>query len=847
MSHGPDWTTPAGTIGTYPSQVEMSFTFSATAISPGTAVTYTVLSGSIPSGLVLNTTTGVLSGVPSTIGGDTVYNFAIRASDNQVGTDQTIADRTFSVEISGVAAPTFTTPTGTILNTNDSVWREIQIEISNPVTTNAYSIRVAQGKLPPGLEINTQGLIRGYADAPIINVNYPLVTTSALAISSNIIQVLSTTGFILERPINFSGTVYGDIVAGRTYFIKTIIDATTFTISDSRGGSEVVLVDAVGNMTASLPQIQVGQPTVQTYSFTLGLDSLLGTAIESYIIVVANQNASSSEGGPGYPGNSRTPTIFNTRPATFDVGKNDPTNYGYYVFPNDNENTTYLPAQPADIGQYQSGEYFAFKMLGKDFDGDALTYLYADLPLGIVGDPVTGWITGYPTIAEGISEFSFSVNVRKSSFTNVSSTTFNYSMRVTNGILGTVTWITPTALGTMFNSQTSVLAVSATADVDLSFRVTSGALPSNLVLLDSGEISGIVAYQPTVGILPANAETSFDFTIEAYSPIYPIVHSTKEFTLEIKQEFSQPTDTLYIKCVPSIADRNIINQLLTSTTIIPSADLYRAEDVNFGKSTSIVYEHAYGIYASDFDEYVIALEKNHYWRNITLGEIKTAVAKNNAGDVVYEVVYSQVQDNLVNPKGKSVSKTITWPRDIPINLGNWYTSATDIYSSYVGEGTVAGQPAYFTSLTPGFARTLYPNSLDNMRAQTGDVLGQEYDFRLLPAWMTSQQPNGSTLGYTPAWVIAYCQPGTSAQIKTNVETLWVDPIGNPYTLNTINFELDRITVDKSITYDYDNNVVPPAWTGLPSASPPPSPTDSKDFHVLFPRKTILPDEKNVSG
>jgi len=847
MSHGPDWTTPAGTIGTYPSQVEMSFTFSATAISPGTAVTYTVLSGSIPSGLVLNTTTGVLSGVPSTIGGDTVYNFAIRASDNQVGTDQTIADRTFSVEISGVAAPTFTTPTGTILNTNDSVWREIQIEISNPVTTNAYSIRVAQGKLPPGLEINTQGLIRGYADAPIINVNYPLVTTSALAISSNIIQVLSTTGFILERPINFSGTVYGDIVAGRTYFIKTIIDATTFTISDSRGGSEVVLVDAVGNMTASLPQIQVGQPTVQTYSFTLGLDSLLGTAIESYIIVVANQNASSSEGGPGYPGNSRTPTIFNTRPATFDVGKNDPTNYGYYVFPNDNENTTYLPAQPADIGQYQSGEYFAFKMLGKDFDGDALTYLYADLPLGIVGDPVTGWITGYPTIAEGISEFSFSVNVRKSSFTNVSSTTFNYSMRVTNGILGTVTWITPTALSTMFNSQTSVLAVSATADVDLSFRVTSGALPSNLVLLDSGEISGIVAYQPTVGILPANAETSFDFTIEAYSPIYPIVHSTKEFTLEIKQEFSQPTDTLYIKCVPSIADRNIINQLLTSTTIIPSADLYRAEDVNFGKSTSIVYEHAYGIYASDFDEYVIALEKNHYWRNITLGEIKTAVAKNNAGDVVYEVVYSQVQDNLVNPKGKSVSKTITWPRDIPINLGNWYTSATDIYSSYVGEGTVAGQPAYFTSLTPGFARTLYPNSLDNMRAQTGDVLGQEYDFRLLPAWMTSQQPNGSTLGYTPAWVIAYCQPGTSAQIKTNVETLWVDPIGNPYTLNTINFELDRITVDKSITYDYDNNVVPPAWTGLPSASPPPSPTDSKDFHVLFPRKTILPDEKNVSG
>ena len=205
-------------------------------------------------------------------------------------------------------------------------------------------------------------------------------------------------------------------------------------------------------------------------------------------------------------------------------------------------------------------------------------------------------------------------------------------------------------------------------------------------------------------------------------------------------------------------------------------------------------------------------------------------------------------------------------------LGPWYTSETDIYTSWIGAGdsqrlqnetaseeellvsennenllTEEGQPSYYTSLTPGFAQALYPNSLVNMRSRVGQNLGQEYDFRLLPAWMTSQQANGSTLGYTPAWVIAYCKPGKSAQIKTNIETLWVDPLGKPYILNEINFELDRITVDKSITYDYDNNVTPSAWTGLPSATPTPNPKDSKDFHVLFPRKTILPSEQNVSG
>jgi hypothetical protein len=129
-----------------------------------------------------------------------------------------------------------------------------------------------------------------------------------------------------------------------------------------------------------------------------------------------------------------------------------------------------------------------------------------------------------------------------------------------------------------------------------------------------------------------------------------------------------------------------------------------------------------------------------------------------------------------------------------------------------------------------------------MRDRVGQELGQEFNFRLLPRWMTSQQLNGSTLGYTPAWVIAYTRPGFSETVKNNILNNWKDPITDTsYTLNTINFKIDRFTVDKSITFNYDKNVSPPAWTGLPSASPTPDPRDSKDFYVLFPRKTILPD------
>jgi hypothetical protein len=108
--------------------------------------------------------------------------------------------------------------------------------------------------------------------------------------------------------------------------------------------------------------------------------------------------------------------------------------------------------------------------------------------------------------------------------------------------------------------------------------------------------------------------------------------------------------------------------------------------------------------------------------------------------------------------------------------------------------------------------------------------------------MTSQQANGSTLGYTQSWVICYAKLGYADIIKTRIETEWKDAPGNVYTLNQINFQIDRFIVNKSATYNYDKQLTPPAWTGLPSATPVPDPIDSKDFYVLFPHTTILPNE-----
>ena len=831
----PIWNTFAGNIVGFVSGSVIDFQFQAVPVLPATSVTYSLLSGSLPNGVTISNE-GVMYGLTEPVFTNQTYTFVVRVRDN-LGN---IRDRGFNMILSGIDAPEFTTPSGTLFVTNDSLWIEYPIEYSVPVTGTDVLVALVQGQLPPGLEINETGLIRGYPNPPLNTVNLDVVNTAAIATVDNTIVAFSTLGFRPGRPVVFSGSVLGGITAGQTYFVREVINETTFTISNTVGGSIVELVNQAGNMNVSLPNVAVGEPTIQTYDFTLRLVTAFGSALQTYSITVVNQNAPVSIGGPGIPPNSRTPTILNTRPLTYNISSNQ-LDYSFYLFPPNSQGTTYLPSQFAYIGKLNSDNEFSFQILGKDFDDNQIEYVFADLPLGLVGNSVTGWITGNPIVSSNtLSQFSFSVAVRKVSNPAIISAFINFSFRVTNGVNGEIIWQTPDNLGIVFNGTTSILSIVASSDVDLVYSLTSGTLPPNLTLLSSGDISGVISFQPNDTITYPNESTEFTFTVRAFSPNFPIIFSDKTFTVTVLQLFPYPTDTLYIKCSPDIEDRQLLNTLLQNDQLIPPEYIYRPDDIYYGKATSVIYEHAYGIYASNFEEYVAAVTRNHYWRQLTLGEIKTAIARNEqTGEILYEVVYSSVIDNLVNPQGVSVSKEILWPYFIPLDLGPWYTSETDIFTSY--EGDSSPPPEFYTSLTPGFARVLYPNSLPNMREQVADELGQEFNTNLLPLWMTSQQLNGSTLGYTPAWVICYAKPGFGEIIKNNINNDWKNEIGQLQRLNQINFKIDRFTVNKSTTYNYDNNLSPPAWTGLPSGSPVPNPLDSRDFYVLFPRPTILPN------
>jgi hypothetical protein len=836
----PNWITPAGNLGKYPSLMPLNPTINLEATSGivNPALSYSLLSGVLPEGLSINSF-GIITGTPILVPTDTTFEFVIRTTN----TNNEIADRTFNILVSGYAGPKFNIFTGNLLSVNDSNYVEKLVTYDNPYSDNPVRISVVQGILPPGLELLENGLIRGYPEIPYILVTLPQAITLAVSTEAvtNRITCVTTIDFVQFRPIVFSGTTFGGIVANQTYYVSEIIDSETFTISKTQFGPEVLLTEGTGFMNITLPATVIGQPTIKTYSFDLQLESPLGRDLRNYSITVINQNLSLSKGGPGFPFLTRTPTILNTRPFIYKIPSND-LYFGYYVFP-EQYGTTYSPNETAILGEFQSDNYFAFKIIGHSFDPYNIKYQFVGLPAGLTGNQDTGWIYGTPNLAtDGVSLYNFTVRVYKEDNPNINSGLFNFTLNIYKNVDTSIVWVTPSNLGTIFNGTISTKRVLAEASVDLEYRLVSGTLPPNLQFLSTGEITGYTAFQPRENeILELNEETVFSFTIESYSPIYPVIKNQRVFNLTVKQQFDEPFDTIYFKAAPSFADRELVNSLLANQEIIPNNYLYRPDDVYFGKAKDIIYEHQYGVHASNIEQYLASINHSFYWRNITLGSLETAIARDENGNIIYEVVYSKIIDDLVNPKGKSISFEIAWPTPIRLNIGPWLTSVTSIETSYLN---INGQN-YFTSLTPGTAIVLWPNSLLNMNKKIVDSLGQETDSRILPLWMTSQQENGSTLGFTRAWVICYTKPGFAKIIKNNIETKWLNIYGEVNKLNLINFTLDRFSVSKLLTYNYDNYFTPPEWTGLPSADPVPDPLNSKDFNVLFPRQTILPDQSQI--
>jgi Putative Ig domain len=781
----PVWITPAGSLGTIPEGVFYEVPLQAIDPADIDTIYYEVIAGQLPAGIEVINNTGLIAGVPQAIvvvdgvpapvSADVTSKFAVRAYTKKTISGVTVinrlADRTFTLTVTGQNNPEFITPAGNVGTYFDGTQiAGLQIQYTDVDPADIVVVRLTAGQLPPGLTISATGLISGFIA--------PNTSAGVAAGFSRDGQGFS------QYPFDFS-------TKSSTVNYQFILEITDGKTSNLR--TFTILVYSRNALTADDTQV---------------------TADNTFV---------TADGSP-----QRTPILL-TPTGSIGTVRND--NFYAFKFDGidlDGDQFEYTISLGGSIG-YDEG-LISFQPGSYDFTGEGFDQGGFTLPPGLQLDPNTGWLYGYiPDL--GITEltYNFAIRVYKTLDPTVISDYYYYSLNIVGSLSTGVTWLTPSNLGFIENGATSTLYVAAVnkSGIPLQYQLESGStsqLPQGLQLLPEGDIAGRVSFNtfaldggtttfdvrsrnlynpnsnPTIGI---GTETTFDmvftFTVNAYS-INGVVSVFKTFTIRVIRRYNEPYDNLYIQAMPPQNDRAILNSLLQNDDIFPTSLLYRPQDPNFGLATKVVYQHAYGLTAATLDAYVNALKLNHYWKNLVLGSIETAQARDADGNIIYEVVYSRVVDNLVNNSGQSVGKEVTLA--YPVDRGN------------------------DTNIT-----VVYPNSLVDMRTQVIDTVGQISN--VLPRWMLSKQADGSVLGFTPAWVIAYTKPGKSGQIKYNIETIF----GNQ--LNLVDFDVDRYELDNLLTKNWNREQqqwipTPPEATTFDVVPGPPTVFDGNSVEFIVP-------------
>lgn len=738
----PIWKTPKGTLGTI--QEQEFYELSLQAIVPDDAtpsLSYKIIAGELPPGIIIDEFTGYINGRPKDIYGfrgvpydvsqDTTSTFCCRVTN--LRTNQ-IADRTFSLTVTGQDAPTIVANVQELGKVFDGTFATFQITAID-LDRETLTYYVSKGALPTGLTLNSStGVITG------------LVEPTGL-LDFNALAGWSTESGWDDNPWDFGSRA----VSKRFEFDVSVTD---------------------------------GKDTVsRTFSIYVVSKSSL-TADNEFIFI------------NGY---------FDFITADLDEKRNP-------VF------TT----PSTDLGIYAHDNYFAYQFTAKDFDYDQVSFSMLvsanigfdnetngfdstlldignfELPPGLTLSEETGWLYGnIPAMTPVQKEYSFNVYVYKRNYPTYKSPLTKFKITIIGDLRNAINWVTDEDLGEIEAGSVSELVIEATTSYNkkLIYSLQPGKnsrLPQGLQLLDTGLISGRSSFEVTTfdqnfltfdknrreaGTL--TVETIFDrdyeFTVRVSDTDDTLV-AFKTFRVRVISEYNQPYESLYLRAQPGIDDKEIFNQLINNTDLIPDEYVYRNGDPYFGKQKYLDVLLISGLKPSTGSEYIQAMAINHYRKKLLMGSPELAQALDSNGNVKYEVLYLPMQDD-----NSSISKSI----DLRNKINNFVRISDSSPSIDTGYVTVNNNN-----------RIVYPNSLNAMRSQIKNSLGY-VDREILPTWMASKQENGLIPYWNPAMVLAYLKPGTGKKVKFLINRFF------EYDIKDISFDVDRYIWDCNLSSTYD--------------------------------------------
>ena len=467
-----------------------------------------------------------------------------------------------------------------------------------------------------------------------------------------------------------------------------------------------------------------------------------------------------------------------------------------------------------NLGNIAQGDKFSYRLQAVDFDNANLTYQLAggSLPSGLTLNSNTGWITGtIPVGALFTVTNNFSANVYKTSNPEFVSNTNSYTLTIDGEVDNRVIWSTDSNIGSIFNGDISEFSITASTPTGrqllytvltnvisdaIEFEsnraldyglISYGALPPGLELLRDGSLSGRPSFE-----MSSNLQT-YVFTVSA-SDADGLIYGEKEFSIDVVQRDKRPYENLYITVSPNRSGRQIYNNLINNTDIIPTEYLYRPYDPWFGTNSLRRVLFASGFNPNEIADYISAISLNHYWKKINFSGIKTARAVDNNFNPLYEVIYLELIDDQVNQTtGLGPNVNVTWPTN------------------------------------SGSITTVHPNSFPNMITRVADNIGYQ-DRSILPRWMTSRQADGTVLGFTRALILCYTLPTYSAEIAYRINR-------SATKFNLIDFTIDRYEYDSVLS---DNFIKTPV-TGTGNI------TASDTSNVITGNSTIFSNELQIGS
>lgn len=480
--------------------------------------TYAITIGALPAGLVLNNSTGALSGTPSAAG---AFNFTITATDSSTGAGAYTGSRAYSGTVASQPTPSITG----ISPNSGPVAGGSSVIISGSNFTGATAVRFG-GAPATGFTVNSATSITATAPAGSAGTVDITVTTaggtSATGAADQYTYVAAPSVTSVSPDNGSAGssvTITGSNFTGATAVQFGTTAAQNFTVNSATQISAIAppaTTGAVVNITVTTAGGTSATGTTNQFLYTLPAPTANGVSATVAANSSANHITLNITGGPAYSVAVASAPSHGTATATGTSITYTPT-AGYagsdsFTYTASNATGTSAPATvtitvsaptitytPNAPPSATVGQSYSHSLAGASGGASPYTYTITSgsLPAGLSLASNDGLLSGTPTAG---GTFNFTVEATDSS--KLSATSGSLSLTVAAPTIS----VSPSTLPAPTYNQTYSQTVSASGGTRLyTYAITIGSLPTGLTLNGT---TGVISGTPT-------GSGSYNFTVTA--------------------------------------------------------------------------------------------------------------------------------------------------------------------------------------------------------------------------------------------------------------------------------------------------------------------------------------------